>query len=282
MTLMAKMWYDKIIDSVSTAKTDLLFIVDPANLTDFSRARESLGKKFTTIVAYKNELKLRRMLREKNRKTLIIFRDKKDIPFDLLSIHATIEVDTNAMFPLLDKEVLLSHSFDYYQEIYTEYLEFEKDRYDRLSESETSVFIDRILSSETIKEKKKALELIESLNELIKKPLTNCNTCGSVSQAFGELMYLVHGNDLNIDVEKIESDLNTKFIEYVQNYYEDLIYSTNSLINSNMLGIVFGNPDEKNALICFDCMGFEEWNVIKEYLEKRMSKNFDIEYSFSM
>jgi len=74
----------------------------------------------------------------------------------------------------------------------------------------------------------------------------------------------------------------SKFIEYVLNYYEDLIYSTNSLINSNILDLVFGNPDEKNALICFDCMGFEEWNVIKEYLEKRMNLNFDIKYSFSM
>ncbi|GAG25620.1 unnamed protein product, partial [marine sediment metagenome] len=111
---------------------------------------------------------------------------------------------------------------------------------------------------------------------------TNCNTCGSVSQAFGELMYLVHGNNLNIDVERIESDLNSKFVEYVLNYYEDLIYATNSLINYNILGLVFGNPDEKNALICFDCMGFEEWNVIKEYLEKTMNFDFDIKYSFSM
>lgn len=282
MIHMTKMWYHKIVDSVSASRTDVLFIIDPVNLTGSSKARENLSEKFATIVPYENELKLRRILREKNRKTLIIFRDKKDIPFDLLSIHATIEVDINNIFPLLNREVLLGHSFDYYQEIYTEYLEFKKDKYDRLSESETSVFIDRILSSETIKEKKKALELIESLNELIKEPLTNCNTCGSVSQAFGELMYLVHGNDLNIDVERIESDLNSKFVEYVLNYYEDLIYATNSLINYNILGLVFGNPDEKNALICFDCMGFEEWNVIKEYLEKRMNLNFGIKYSFSM
>jgi len=180
MIHMTKMWYDKIIDSVSVSKTDVLFIVDPANLTDFSKVRESFNRKFTTVVAYENELKLRRILREKNRKTLIIFRDKKDIPFDLLSIHATIEVDINDIFPLLNKEVLLGYSFDYYQEIYTEYLEFKKDKYDRLSESETSVFIDEILSSETIKERKKALELIDLLNELLKKPLTNCNTCGSV------------------------------------------------------------------------------------------------------
>ncbi len=282
MIHMTKMWYHKIVDSVSVSRTDVLFIIDPANLTGSSKARESLSEKFATIVAYENELKLRRILREKNRKTLIIFRDKKDIPFDLLSIHATIEVDINDIFPLLNKQVLLAHSVDYYQEIYTEYIEFKKDKYDRLSESETSVFIDRILSSETIKEKKKALELIESLNGLIKRPLTNCDTCGSVSQAFGELMYLVHGNDLNIDVERIESDLNSKFVEYVLNYYEDLTYATNSSINSNILDIIFGNPDEKSALICFDCMGFEEWNVIKEYLEKRMNLNFNIKYSFSM
>ncbi|MHA1330238.1 MAG: hypothetical protein ACTSR2_04085, partial [Candidatus Hodarchaeales archaeon] len=98
---MTKMWYDKIIDSVFASKTDVLFIIDSANLTDFSKIRESLSKKFSIVVAYENELKLRRILREKNRKTLIIFRDKKDIPFDLLSIHATIEVDINDIFPLL-------------------------------------------------------------------------------------------------------------------------------------------------------------------------------------
>jgi len=282
MIYMTKMWYDKIIDSVFASKTDVLFIIDSANLTDFSKIRESLSKKFSIVVAYENELKLRRILREKNRKTLIIFRDKKDIPFDLLSIHATIEVDINDIFPLLNKEVLPGYPFDYYQEIYREYIEFKKDRYDRLSKSETSVFIDRILSSETIKEREKALELIDSLNELSGKPLIDCDTWGSISQIFGELMYLIEGNNLNIDVEKIKLDLNNKFTEYVLNYYEDLIYSTNSLINSNILGLVFGNPDEKNALICFDCMGFEEWNVIKEYLEKRMDLDFDIKYSFSM
>ena len=101
MIHMTKMWYDKIIDSVSTAKTDILFIVDTAKLTDFSKAMESLSKTFTTIVAYENELRLREILREKNQKALIIFRDKKDIPFDLLSIHATIQVDINDIFPLL-------------------------------------------------------------------------------------------------------------------------------------------------------------------------------------
>ena len=279
---MTEMWYDSIIASILASKTDVLLIVDPANLIGFSKVKESLIKRFSTIMEYENELKLRRVLREKELKILVIFHDKKDIPFDLLSSYATIEVDLDDIFPLLSKEVLLRVPFDNYQEIYMAYIELKKDRYDRLSELETSTFIEGIISSETIKEKKRSSELIDALNELLGVPLTDCNTWGTISQIFGELMFLVHRNNLDIGIEKLKLKINDKFKDYVLKYYEDMIYSTNSFINSNILDIVFNNPDEKNALICFDCMGFEEWNVIREYLERKVRLEFDVKYSFSM
>jgi len=282
---MTKNWYDIIIDQIFASKTDVLFIVDPVNIIEFSKVKEILNKRFIKILKYENELKLRRTIRDVIRgkeKILVVFRDKKSIPFDLLSTYATIEIDINTIFPLLNAGVLLQFPFDYYQEIYKEYNDLKKDRYDRLSESETGIFINNLLSSETIEERKKALELLESLKGSLNGPLTDYNIWGAISRTFGELKYLIDGNDLNIDLEQIGIEISNKFKDYVLKYYEDLIYSSNSLIHSNLLDIVFNNPDEKNALICFDCMGFEEWNVIKDYLEKRTNLAYDIKYSFTM
>lgn len=285
MICMTKKWYDIIIDSILESKTDVLFIVDHANMIEFPKLKEDLAKRFTKIVSYENELKLRRTIRDTIRdkeKILVVFRDKKCIPFDLFSTYATIEIDINSIFPLLNTDVLLQVPFDNYQEIYKEYLAFKKDRYDRLSESETRTFINNLLSSETIEERKKALELLESLKGLLTGPLTDYKIWGIISRTFGELKYLIDDKDLNIDVEKIRVEMSNKFKDYVLKYYENLIYSPNSLIHSNLLDIVFNDPDEKNALIAFDCMGFEEWNVIKDYLEKRTNLAYDIKYSFTM
>ena len=285
MIYMTKNWYDIIIDQIFASKTDVLFIVDPVNIIEFSKVKEILSKRFTKILKYENELKLRRTIRDVIRgkeKILVVFRDKKSIPFDLLSTHATIEIDINTIFPLLNAGVLLQFPFDYYQEIYKEYNDLKKDRYDRLSESETGIFINNLLSSETIEERKKALELLESLVGLLNAPLTDHNTWGIISRTFGELKYLIDSNDLNIDIEKLRIEIRDQFKDYVLKYYENLIYSPNSLIHSNILDVVFNNPDEKSALICFDCMGFEEWNVIKDYLEKRIDLEYNVMYSFSM
>jgi len=278
---MTENWYDKIIDPILTSKTDILFIVDPINVIEFPKVKEILSKRFTKILKYENELKLRRGIRDKEQ-ILVVFRDEKYIPFDLLSTYATIEIDLDNIFPLLNTEVLLQFSFDDYQEIYKRYIDLKKAIYDRLSNSETSAFINSVLSSKTIKERKKAQKLVESLVNLLKEPLTDYNAWGTISQTFGELKYLVDGNDLNIDIEEIRIEIGNKFKDYVLKYYEDLIYSSKSPIHSNLLNIVFKNPDEKNALICFDCMGFEEWYVIKDYLEKRVNLVFDEKYSFSM
>jgi len=278
---MTETWYKKLINPILELKTDVLFLIDPADISQFPKVREYLNKRFAKITKYENELKLRRAIRD-NEQILVIFCDKQNIPFDLLSSFATVEIDINSIFPLLNKELLFQYSFDDYQEIYKEYFNFKKNKYDRLSEAETREFINGVLSSETIKKRGKVLELIDSLQDILKGVLADSNTWGTISQAFGELKYLVDDNDLNTDIEELRIEISNKFKEYVLRYYENLIYSTNSFIHSNLIDIVFNNQDEKNAFICFDCMGFEEWNVIKDYLKKRIKFEYITKYSFSM
>lgn len=277
----SNMWYDGIIASILALKLDIVFIVDPIKLMGFSKIRDILNKYYSRIIEFENELKLRKVLREKSYKILVIFQDKKDIPFDLLSIYATIEVDLNNIFPLLDIGPLCRISFDNYQIIYERYNELKK-RYDRLSEMETNKFIENILSSKTIKEEKRAKDLINILNEFLTKTLTDKNIWGAISQIFGELMFLIHENNLNIDIKEIKFKINREFKEFVLKYYEDLMYSANCLIHFNILDLIFENPNQKTALICFDCMGFEEWNVVKRYIENRVNMEFNIRYSFVM
>jgi len=279
---MKEKWYREIIEPVLEVKTNILFLIDPANLIQCTKIKECLSETFNKVIHYESEIKLRRLIRENN-KFLIVFSDSKSIPFDLLSIYATIELDLDNLFPLLNKRILLQYSFADYQEIYAVYLNFKKNKYERLSEIETKEFIDSILSSGKIKTNGRISDLIDSLKNTLKNELTTeANTWGIISKLFGELNYLIDENELNVNIKDLRIEINSKFKEYVLKYYNNLIYTDNSFIHSNIMNIIFSTSKGNNAVIFFDCMGFEEWNSVKEYLKGKFKFEYITKYSFSM
>lgn len=283
------MWYERMIRSLLDSRTDVLFVFDPMNLIEYSKIEEIIGGEYPTIMKYTNELELRRILRKNTQKILVIFEDKNYIPFDLLSTYAVIDIDISDIFPLLNEEALLNIPYDDYQLIYESYTEIKSEKFEKLSKEDTKKFLNCVLLSNKTKYRKKVLELRSSLNELIRTPITDCrrwtSIAGEISKIFGELMFTVHCKNIEINTEELENtkkEINKQFKEQIKKYYEDLIYYPNPLINSNILHIIFQDKNSRNALICFDCMGFEEWNAIKGYLDERTHLKFNMKYSFSM
>jgi hypothetical protein len=280
---MTNIWIDKIIDCLLDSRADILFVIDPINLLQYKKIKETLLEKYLTIEKFQNEIQLRKLLKEKHQ-LIVIFYDKKQIPYDLLSTYATIQVDLNDIFPLLHTETLSQIPLEHYQGIYEKYLLLKDTKYERVSKEETELFIKEISAAYNFKEKGRITDLKNQLSNLASKIITDGNTWGTVSKLYGELMYLMHISNIEIDedVEKIQSELNYKLTAFILKYYEDLIYHTKPQINSNLLNIIFDTTNQKNVVICFDCMGFEEWNAIKEYIQKNQHFECSEQYSFSM
>lgn len=285
---MTDTWYRKIIQPVIDSDTDILFIIDPDEFTEYPAIKEILSEKYPIIERFTNELKLRRNIRKKRQRMLIIFFDEKDIPFDLISTFATVDINITDLFPLLNSEALLNIPYDNYQTVHEEYKKLKERRYERLSKWETETFIKAALSSDTLVERKRISELKSRLDKLLNFPIAGirdwAKIFGEISKFFGELMFISHARNINFDVEEMERKINNTFKLYAMDYeyYQALAYDGTSPLNSNIITRIFRNGVNKTALICFDCMGFEEWNAIKEFLESKLRLEFEINYSFSM
>lgn len=273
------MWYEKIVKAISNTNSNVLFVIDPANMLDYRDIKTILNGIYD-ITTYPNELDLRRILRNLDRKTIIKFDEDSQIPYDLYSSHATIKIGPQDIFPLLNENVLYKVTFDQYQRIFKKY-EAEKDTiFDKLSVKDTKKFLDSLLYLENIGKKERVLELIGKIKELINKTNIQLNDWGDISKFYGELKYLIDSEELDHDLNDLESVIHFKFRKFISYQYQDMIFDNLSPINSNIINFIF--KQSPAVLICFDCMGFEEWKVIRTYLCKKLDLKFEEKYSFSM
>lgn len=272
------MWYEKIVNAISNTNTNVLFVIDPANMLDYPDIQNNLDGNYN-INKYQNELGLRRVLRNLEHKTIIKFNEDSQIPFDLYSSQATIKIGPQDVFPLLNENVLSKVPFEQYQKISMKYENEKHAIFDKLSAKDTEKFLD-IVIIEDIGIKERVLELNEILTELVNKNDLYPPDWGIISKLYGELKYLIDSRNLNFDINSLNSLIRLKFKEFISNQYQDMIFDIQSPLNSNIINLIYEYTP--TALICFDCMGFEEWNVIKSYLSDKFSPKFEENYSFAM
>jgi hypothetical protein len=273
------MWYERIVNTILETNTDVLFIIDPTNMLDFPDIHISLNGVYD-LINYNNELGLRRTLRKVYQKTIIKFIEESQIPYDLYSSQATINIGPIDVFPLLNENVLSKIPFEEYQRIFIKYENEKHTIFDKLSDKDTKSFLDSVIYVEDIGIKERVLELNDQIIELINKNELYPDDWGRISKFYGELKYLISSKNLNSDTNNLDPLIRFKFKEFISNQYQDMIFNIQSPLNSNIINMIFENIP--TALICFDCMGFEEWNVIKSYLNGKLSIKFDENYSFSM
>ena len=275
------MWYTTIIQPLLDAKSDAVFVVDTACLTDIPVLRDHLKTVYPEILRYESEIRLRIVLRRRTSRMLIVFRSEDEIPFDFLSSYAVVSVDLVQAFPLFDREALLKIPYENYSFLYEEYPQLTANHYEKFSHDETTALLTPLLASADYKVKKRMLELRTRLETLIARVPKDRETFGEISEVLGELLFLSH-DTVPPDIERQRTIIEAEFAQHIEHYYEDFVYDSKLRMHAHLLEQIFGNPREKIALICLDCMGFEEWNVVREYLDATVNPRFDITYSFVM
>lgn len=273
------MWYEKIINAISDTNSNVLFVIDPTNMLNYHEIQISLNSIYD-LITYQNEIVLRRILRNLGHKSIIKVNEESQIPYDLYSSQATITIGPQIVFPLLNVNELSKIPFEHYQIIFTKYEKEKHTIFDKLSAVDTRKFLDGTIFMEDNKIKERIFYLNEKLVEYVNQNSLEPNDWGNISKFYGELKYLIDSKNLDFDINNLESVIQLKFKEFISNQYQDMIFDIQSSLNSNIVNSIY--ECTPTALICFDCMGFEEWNVIKCYLQDKLNLNFAESHAFSM
>lgn len=276
-------WYTEIVQNILKPEANIVFIVDKPQILEFPPIKEEIEKDYPILKHFKSELELRLLLKKKKHKIIIIFKSKKKIPYDLMSkfIIFNIRHMLKEVFNKLDCEEILKFPIEIYQNIFENFNKMKDSLFEKMSKADTQKFIKNIVFDDKVQKRNYVKDIKLKIKNLIKNDTKNIDW-GKVSIELGELLYYIDNFNINDDIIELKSELNDKFLKYIKEEYENLIYDTKSHINSNLINLIFGEDKKRNAIICFDCMGFEEWYVIKEFLDSKNGLDFKVGYSFSI
>ncbi len=186
------------------------------------------------------------------------------------------------IFSKLDYEEVLNFPIEIYQNFYENYNKMKESLFEKMSKAETHKFLSNVIPDDYIQKKDYVVEIKSRFISLTKEERKDYNWWGKVAASLGELMYYIDNFNIDDNLTNLKSELNDNFFKYIKDEYENLIYDTKSYINSNIINLIFGDRKKKKAIICFDCMGFEEWYVIKDFLDSKNGLDFKVGYSFSI
>ena len=276
-------WYTKIVQNVLKPDVNIIFIVDKPQILEFPQIKEEIKKKYHIFKHLKSELELRILLKKKKQKVIVIFKSKKEIPYEFMSKFIIFNIGHmfKEVFNKLDYEEILKFPTEIYQNIFENYNKIKNRLFEKMSKEDTHKFIKTIIPDDYFQKRNYANNIKLRITNLIKLDMKNIDW-GQVSIDLGELLYYIDNFNINDDITELKSELNDKFFNYIKEEYENLIYDTKTHINSNLIKLIFRDDKKKKAIICFDCMGFEEWNVIKEFLNSKSGLDFIVNYSFSI
>lgn len=111
--------------------------------------------------------------------------------------------------------------------------------------------------------------LLEQLNQLITED-PGINALTEASAILGKLNYLSFANDPAIEHNVYDKVDNWSKPFFVQNGMEQVFFASTPkrpLSVDKIIPHLKANKHEKVALLCLDCMGFTEWNLLKAHLE---------------
>lgn len=111
--------------------------------------------------------------------------------------------------------------------------------------------------------------IVEQLNQLTaQEPIVN--NLIAASTLIGQLNYLSYANSHAIEQEIYEKMDQWSKPFFVQNGMEQVYFASTPkrpLSVDKIIPHLLANKHEKVALLCLDCMGFTEWNLLKQHLE---------------
>jgi hypothetical protein len=130
--------------------------------------------------------------------------------------------------------------------------------------------IDTLLAkANRIQAEKQFNVLLEQLNQLTTEE-PSINGLIKASTLIGQLNYLSYANGKAIEQEVYEKIDQWSKPFFVQNGMEQVFYAStpkHPISVDKIIPHLKANKHEKVALLCLDCMGFTEWNLLKTHLE---------------
>ncbi|MFW6243173.1 MAG: BREX-3 system phosphatase PglZ, partial [bacterium] len=121
------------------------------------------------------------------------------------------------------------------------------------------------------------------LDSLLDQEL-NSITWGNIAKKWSHLVYLNENNKLNNDLSGLAKQVDNKFLNFIVNEYDDLVYDQrfqyaplNNEIIPNLL-----KDGQKTALICLDGMSYKDWFVVKKYLDKNLDLKYHEHFSYAI
>lgn len=286
---MKGMWCNEILEGITKLKVDILFIIDPDRIISDSKLKKELQHVYRNIIFYKSQIQVRKVCRTITDKTVIVFANKNQIPFDIASKFAIKEINLKTIFPLLDRNVLKEFPTESFQVLYNEYI-IRFDKYDDpLTSDKTRKFIERILNDENFFLRARITETKSKIEKQINEFKNIPNDWGNLSKLIGKYNFLINRlNDNASNFKKFQQvAFNNLLLDFIKNDYQDLIYNPYSFLNSKIVDYIWNNEmnveyNQKKVIICFDGMSFEEWFCIHDYLESRTNLEYLTKYSISL
>ncbi|HAQ70459.1 MAG TPA: hypothetical protein DCR48_05740 [Flavobacteriales bacterium] len=140
------------------------------------------------------------------------------------------------------------------------------DRHTPLNQND----IDTLLAKASrLQSEKQFNVIVEQLNQLTaQEPIFN--NLIAASTLIGQLNYLSYANSQAIEQEIYEKMDQWSQYFFVQNGMEQVYFASTPkrpLSVDKIIPHLLANKYEKVALLCLDCMGFTEWNLLKQHLE---------------
>jgi len=281
-------WYDYFVKKIYSLNENKIILIDIDNILKFEEITNKLENEYE-IINESNSIKIRYLLKKNGEKFLLVTNSENNIPYDLLQEYSSIKIGLNNIFKGLYKKELVERNIDELQKIYDHLISH--PIYGKKSKEETKTFVKESLGEDSnykilgkinkIKiDIKKILEEITKQNEKLK---IQYEKYGLLSQKIGKIKYLLNKIDKeDKEVSEIVENINKKFSYFLKEHYDDLSYDTNTHLNSDILNVIFSKNKKRKAILCFDCMGFEEWNVVKEYLKNKVNIKIINKFSYSI
>ena len=124
---------------------------------------------------------------------------------------------------------------------------------------------------------------IASLKEILANELS-VREWGMIAKIWGKILYLTYSEQINKSLTSLQKRLDEQFLEFIKEGYNTLPYDQRfqyAPLNNRILPYISEANSQKFALICFDCMSFKDWQVIKDYLIENLDLSFKESFSLA-
>lgn len=122
-------------------------------------------------------------------------------------------------------------------------------------------------------------ECKDKTNKIIEALKSNKIDWQYIAAEWARINFLNDKYDLKeVNISSIESQVDEQFKNHINNGYADLFfagYTQKPITIDRILHYISCRPISRIALICIDCMGIYEWQVISNYLSNKLKCKFN-------